>query len=74
MVIRNITYSEYLTSTNELFAKPNILKLRDIVKYKSYLLAFKAFNCKFPSTLNSLFIIKFGLYSIQFNSLFVKNT
>ena len=39
-VIRNVTHSEYLASTNE-YIKLNVLKLRDIVKYKSYLFAFK---------------------------------
>ena len=38
--------------------------MRDVVKYKSYLFAFKAFNGKLPSALNSLFIIKSGPYGI----------
>ena len=34
-------------------------------KYKSYFFAFKAFNSKLPSTLNSLFIIKYGPYGMR---------
>ena len=48
---------------NKLFVKLNILKLRDSVKYNSYLCAFNAFNSKLPSTLNSLFI-KYSPYGI----------
>ena len=64
-VIRNITHSE-------LFVMLNILKLRDIVKYKSYLLAFKAFNGKLPSTLNSLVIIKYTPDGMRSANSFVK--
>ena len=39
-VMRNVTHSEYLASTNELFVKLNILKVKGIVKYK-YLFPFK---------------------------------
>ena len=41
--------NEQVASTNELCVKLNILKVRDIVKYKSYLFAFKSFNGKLPS-------------------------
>ena len=58
-------------NTNELCVKLNILKLRDIVKYKSYLFAFKAFNGKLPSALNSLFIIKLGPYGMRSTNNFV---
>ena len=70
-VVRNVTHSEYLASTNELFIKLNILKLKDIVKYKSYLFAFKAFNSKLPSTLNSLFTIKSCPYGMRSTDTFV---
>ena len=59
----NDTHFGYSITTNKLLVDLNILKLSDIVKYKSYLFAFKAFNGKFPSTLSSLFIIKSGMKS-----------
>ena len=70
-VMKNITHSEYLASTNEIFVKLNI-KLRDIVKHKSYLFAFKAFNGKLPAALNSLFIIKSGPYGMRSTNNFVR--
>lgn len=45
-VIRIIIHNEYLASTSELFVKFNILKLNDIVKYKSNISGFKAVNGK----------------------------
>ena len=75
-VMRNITHIEYLAGTNELFVKLNILELRDIVKYKSYLFAFKVFNSKLPSTVNFIFIIKSGPYcmrSTTLSELYVSN-
>ena len=73
MFIFNIkkTYTHSIASTNELFVKLNILKLRDIVRYKSYLFTFKAFNSKHLSTLNSLFIIKSNPYGMRSANNFV---
>ena len=41
IVIRTITHSNYLANTNEIFVKLCVLKLKYIIAYKSYLLAFK---------------------------------
>ena len=51
------TQSEYLASTNELCIRLNILKSKDVVKYKSYVFAFEAFNGMLPLTFNYLFIV-----------------
>ena len=63
----HVEYYTYIvnTSTNELFVGLNILKLKDIFKYKSYSFAFKTFNGKVPSGLNPLFLIKSGLYGMR---------
>ena len=45
-MIRTITHNDYLPNTNEIFVKLCVLKLKDSFAYKSYLLAFKAFNNK----------------------------
>ena len=41
------------------------LKLKNMIGYKSYLLAFKAFNNMLPLILNFLFFIKSGPYSMR---------
>ena len=46
---------------NEIF----VLKLKEIIAYKSYLLTFKAFNNMLFFILNSLFVVKSGPYSIH---------
>ena len=56
LVLRTITNSEY---TNSLFSRLNILELnKEIIGYKSYLLAFKAFNTILPNTMNSFVNVK----------------
>ena len=42
--IRTITHSDYLANTNVLLYLLNILKLSDIITYKSYILGFKVFH------------------------------
>ena len=42
-----------------------LLKLKDIIAYKSYLSAFKDFNNMLPLTLNYLFVIKSGPYIMR---------
>ena len=70
-VIRTVTHSDYLANTNEIFVKLCVLKLKDIIAYKSYLLAFKAFNNMLPLILNSLFVVKSGPYSMRHTNNFV---
>ena len=47
-MIRTITHSDYLANMTELSVKLCVLKLNDIIAYKSYLLAFKASNNMLP--------------------------
>ena len=60
-----ITHSDYLANTNKIFVKLCVLKLKDIIAYKSYLLAFKDFNNMLPLILNSLFVVKSGPYGMR---------
>ena len=42
--IEIITSSDYLAPSNPLFIRLNMLNLYDIVKYKTYLLGYRAYN------------------------------
>ena len=54
--------------TNEIFVKLGVLKLKHIIVYKIYLLAFKAFNNMLLLTLNIFSLIKSGLYSMKYTN------
>ena len=61
-MIRTITYSEFLSNTAKLFNRLSILKMKDIIAYKCFLLLFKAFHNLLPVTLNSNFVVKCSPY------------
>ena len=64
-IIRTITHSDYLANTNVLFYPLNILKLSDIIMYKSYIFGIKTLHVMLPITLNSFFNTKSYLYEMR---------
>ena len=64
--IKYITQIDLLALTNGIFLKIGVLKLKYIIVYKKYVLVLYAFNNMLLLTLNSLFVIKSGPYSMRY--------
>ena len=59
--IKTITCSNYLANMNSIFVKLDVLKLKDIIAYKTYLLSLQS----------SCFVIKSGPYSMRYTNNFI---
>ena len=70
-VIRTISHNGYYEPTNNLFYCLNILKCLDVIKYKNYILSYKAFNTMLPIIVNNMFEVKNSHYNLRYENIFI---